>query len=228
MNNIFQIILHGLLTIFTVVTLPVASLFTANQKPTIIPTPTITISPIPSASPSPSPVTHRVTPTIQKEAEDINQLPSLVLPTATPIQSPIVQIYRILSLSELVNMNGAEAAAITAAQAAYNQFLQIANLQYMSPTQQQQIFTPLLTSAIQNSLNQQKEQLLNAIQQRQMEIDRLNQQAQQTQNNNQSAQNIQICFDNKATSINKNPYLSEGNRQAQLNKAYQDCVNQNQ
>jgi len=124
-------------------------------------------------------------------------------------------------------MSGAEPAAVAAAQVAYNQFLQTPNLPYMAPSQQQQVFTPLLNTAIQNSLNQQKEQLQNAIQQRQAEIDRLNQQAQQTQNNNQSAQNIQTCYENKVTSINKNPYLSESNRQAQLAKAYQDCVSQN-
>lgn len=226
MNNFFQIITHGIITVIAIITLTISSVFN-TQKP-VVKSAIITTPPTPigiELTPTPS-----ATPILHSGTKTIIQVPSLVLSTNTPTPTIMtIQTYSILSLVQLVNMNGATAPAILAAQSAYNIFLQTPNLQYMTPSQQQQLFTPLLTTALQNSINQQKAQLQSELQQEQTVIYQPTPQpTQSTQNNNQMSQAIQACVNNKTASINSNPYLSESSRQAELANVYQTCVSQNQ
>lgn len=173
-----------------------------------------TPSPSPEATPTPKTSTAPVV--IYKEPSPV--------PTTTPaisavnVVSPTPQsptTYRTLTLPELVNMNGANNEAISAAYSAYNTFLQTPNLQYMDFSQQRAVFTPLLTAAIQKSLDQYKSQL-------QAEIDALDQ---QTQEINQINAVYEECVNNKIATINNNPYLSESARLSQIEKAKQECAN---
>ena len=183
-------------------------------------------SPLTAGSPSPSPIAdlESISSSLSK-----NTSPSVLGEDNDNLDpSPVVvgnQTYRILSLSELVNTNGANTQALAAAYEAYNTFLQTPNLQFMTPAQQQQIFTPILTAAIQKSLDQQKAQL-------QQQIDTINQQLYSnpptsSQYYSQSSQAYQSCLNNKVASINNNPYLSESIRLSRIEKAKQDCANQN-
>lgn len=138
--------------------------------------------------------------------------PPTIYVTATP-QSPAT--YRILSLSELANMNGANSQTISDAYTAYNTFLQTSNLQYKTYEQQRELFTSLITVQIQKSLDQQKALL-------QQQIDAM---SQQTQNYNQIYEEYQECLNNKITVINSNPFLSESTRLSRIEKAKQDCAN---
>jgi len=219
----------GIVVFFTAITLPISGLL-IHQKPVIKPIAKNTISPTPTKNASLTvtiPQTVMPHKSMQADAQTTEQIPTVILPTNIPIPTT-TQTYSILSLAQLVNMNGASALSIAAAQSAYNLFLQTPKLQFMSPTQQQQIFAPLLNTAIQSSI---KAQLQNTLQQKQAELDTLNQQAQPTQasqNNSQSSQALQVCINNRIATINSNPFLSESSRQAQVANASQYCINQTQ
>ena len=180
---------------------------------------TISESPSPSASATP-----KFVPQVKAKVETTTPV---FLPTPTPVVIPtaaptsMVQIYNILSLPELVNMNGANALSVGAAQSAYNTFLQTPNLQYMTPVQQHNLFGPMLDSAVKsailNSLNQQKDQLDKEIQQK---LNQSNSLPIPSSNNS-----YQTCLNNKVASINDNPFLSESSRLGQIERAKYDCAN---
>ena len=138
------------------------------------------------------------------------------------VQAPHIQTYRILSLSELVNLNGANSDALSSAYSAYNIFLQTSDLIYLSPTEQQQVFVPILEGEINKSLNQQKTQLQYQIDTMEQAINNLNN-SQQSVNNTQVSEAYQSCVVSKIEVINNNPFLSESSRQAQVSSAYQEC-----
>ena len=187
-------------------------------------------SPSPSLAeiPSPSPIAD-----LKSISNSLSKSPS-VLGESTDNSSPIVvgtQTYSTLSLSELVNMNGANNQAIAAVYDAYNTFLQTPNLQYMTPPQQQQIFTPILTAAIQKSLDLQKAKLQQQIDAMNQQLNAIDQQQysnppSSTQYYNQPSGNYQNCLNDKVASINSNPFLSESIRLSRIEKAKQDCANQ--
>lgn len=180
---------------------------------------TISESPSPSASPTLAPsVTSKPKQPIfvQKEIEPI---PTIIPSTIqkNPIQYP--PTYRTLTLTELVNLNGANSTAITAAQNAYNIFVRTSNLIYMSPAEQSNLYKPILEAEINRLLDEEKKRLQSQSDWYDQQTSILQQQEQQNQANNAA----QECLDNKLASINNNPYLSASSKQAQVNKAYQDC-----
>lgn len=195
----------------------VSSFRQQNQLPLTSPSPKADVSPSPSANLGPITNSLSKSPKVNGLGEDNSNL--------SP--SPIVistQTYRTLSLSELVNTIGANGEALAAAYSAYNTFLQTPNLEYMTPAQQQEIFMPLLTASIQKSVGDQA--LL------QTQINSLNQQLYsnppiQSQAYNQPSVAYQTCVNNKTASINNNPWLSESQRLGQIERAKQDCANQN-
>jgi len=214
------IFFKGIVILFTAITLPFSGLF-AHAKPVAKPKVAITASPTPIRKASPTPL---ITPKIGYDAKT-TQIPTFVLPTNTPTPTvAVIQTYSILSLSQLVNMNGANSQSVSAAYDAYNTFLRTPNLAYMTPAQQQALFAPILTAAVQNVVNQQKAQL-------QEQLNTVNQQYSSptptlTQNSNQTPNVLQTCINNKIATINSNPYLSESSREAEVANAPQACANQ--
>lgn len=142
---------------------------------------------------------------------------------ANTIENPVT--YRILTLTELVNMNGANSEAIIAAQSAYNIFLQTPNLIYLTPVEQINLFKPILEAEIKKSLDKRKQELQSQIEW--YEQNTPPSQPFQYYDNTPSNSAYQECVDEKVVVINNNPYLSESSRLAQIEKAKQDCANQN-
>lgn len=181
------------------------------------------------SSPTPSPV-ESVSPSSESITSSLLKSPKTrVLGESTDNSntSPIVttpRTYRILSLQELGNMNGANSETIKAAQSAYNIFLQTPNLIFLSPDEQIRLFTTIVTAEIQKAIDEEKKQL-------QAELDWYNQQLYNMQQSSTPTQNYiqsnyQPCLDQKVASINNNPYLSESMRLSRIEKAKQDCANQ--
>lgn len=224
MTNFFQSISTKISTLFAAGIVAISSIFpwrtTNTNMPivTSVATPSATVSE--SASPSPS-ITPAPAPKVKTKLEITPALEPAPVPEPVPaltpqppqVQSP--QIYRILTLSELVNMNGANSQLVSAAYEAYNQFIQIPNLQYKTPAQQQEIFVPLVTALIEKIVDQQKTEVQN-------KIDALNQ---EMQDYNNTVEKYNSCLNNKVSSINSNPYLSESIRLARIEKAKRDCAN---
>ena len=182
---------------------------------TIVEVITPTEAPTPTQEPSPT-----LTPTLTPK-------PTLrpIVPTKAPTPTPIVIIientpiptkitYRILSLSELANLNGANSEVLAAAYEAYNTFLQTPNLQDMDFNQQREIFNPIATAAIQKLVDKQKAEIEGKI----------NALGQQTQYYNQINERYEECLNQKIATINSNPYLSESSRLSQIERAKQECA----
>lgn len=190
-----------------------------NHVAQSLPNPSPTVSP----SPSPNADLKSITGSLLKSPN-----PNVLGEDTTNINpSPVIvtqQTYRILSLSELANMNGVNAQLTAAMYDAYNTFLKTPNLQYLTPAQQQEIFNPIASAAVQRLVDQQKAQLQQQLSDINQELYSLPQPS--SQSNNQSSTNYQTCLNNKITVINNNPYLSESSRQLQIAKAQQDCANQ--
>lgn len=139
------------------------------------------------------------------------------------IESPTT--YRILTLPELGNMNGANSELIVAVQSAYSIFLRTPNLIYLNPSEQINLFKSIAEAEIKRGLDEKKQELQNQIEW--YEQNTPTYQPLQYYNNTPSNSEYQKCVDEKVAVINNNPYLSESNRLAQVEKAKQDCANQN-
>ena len=181
------------------------------------------------SSPNPPPVENpslSTLPTPSPETLGLKLYPPLPSPTSTSgvktIENPVT--YRILTLPELVNMNGANSEGIIAAQSAYNIFLQTPNLIYLTPAEQINLFKPILEAEIQKGLDKRKQELQNQIEWYEQNMP--TSQPLQYYNNTPSNSAYQKCVDEKVASINNNPYLSESIRLSRIEKAKQDCANQ--
>lgn len=181
-------------------------------------------SPSPSLVENPSPGTLS---TPSPETLGLKLYSPLPSPTYTSgvntIENPAT--YRILTLPELGNMNGANTELIIAVKSAYSIFLRTPNLIYLNPTEQINLFKSIAEAEIKKGLDEKKQELQNQIEWYEQNMP--TSQPLLYYNYTPSNSAYQKCVDEKVAVINNNPYLSESNRLAQVEKAKQDCANQN-
>lgn len=230
MTGFFQSLIHGLQSFLTVIAVTATSVLLSHGKPTITQTPTVHMVNV--ASPSATSIP-------EKQVKGI-KTSRIIAPTsfdgrvyAPPTQAVDNtnnrQTYLILALSQLTNMNGANSQAVSAAYDAYNTFLQTPNLEYMTPAQQQNIFTPILTSVIQKLANQRLDQLHqqeNSLQQQLNSLPTVTPAQYYQPSQSTQTSSMQTCINNKIATINNNPFLNESQREAEVANAPQACANQ--